>query len=201
MRARVREKFPEAEWDGLYKAMHPAAQRAMEEVAWMETHADTRTFYNTIVGFGKGFGRVASIADMSCGTGNIARALGEYSNVEPLLGEAGSGYQYEGVLQETVPQIPHVELFILTETLEHLDDPDADLKLIREKTDKLLLSTPMDEGVGNGKTPATGHYWTWGRQDVEAVLNDAGFTVNAFIQLDMTPRLWDHCQFGIWQVI
>jgi len=65
----------------------------------------------------------------------------------------------------------------------------------------MLLSTPMDEGVGNGKAPATGHYWTWGRQDVEVILEQAGFAVNAFIQLDMTPRLWDHCQFGVWQVI
>ena len=209
---RVRSKFSAEEFEALYAGpgaflsmtgspqLNRAAQAAQER-AWIENHPETATFQSTIVGFGKGFGKVSSVADMSCGSGEIARRIAKHSGIEPILGEYGPGYEYTGPLHETVPEIPHVELFICTETVEHLDDPDRDLKLIREKCDKLLLSTPMDEGDGNGKTPATGHYWTWGRHDVEMMLLDAGFNVNAFILIDMTPRLWDHCQFGVWQLI
>jgi len=206
VRLRVRQKFTDAEFNSLYAdpfsngnlQMNRASQAAQER-AWIDTHPETQTFQSTIVGFGKGFGRVASIADLSCGSGEIARRLARWSGIEPLLGEYVGGYEYVGPIEETIHEIPHVELFICTETIEHLDSPDRDLKLIREKTDKLLLSTPMDEGVNNGKTPATGHYWTWGRGDVETILYEAGFRPLAFIQLDMTPGLWDHCQFGVWQ--
>ncbi len=205
-RMRVREKFTPQQLQELYGSAHviDAKQRRIEDTikerAWILEHPETRTFQNTAVALGiGGAGKVDSIADMSCGTGDIARKIAAYSGIEPLLGEFGGGYDYQGTLQDTVPQLPVVDLFICTETVEHLDDPDADLALIREHTRMLLLSTPVDEDEsGDGEPLATGHYWAWSREGVEDMLNTAGFEVSANIVLDMTPGMWTHCKFGMW---
>jgi 2-polyprenyl-3-methyl-5-hydroxy-6-metoxy-1,4-benzoquinol methylase len=173
--------------------------QAEDERAWIEAHGETRTFQGVVVAMGIGFGKVGSIADMSCGSGDIARRVAKYSGIEPMLGDLGPGYPYRGTLQETVPQLPMVDLFICTETVEHLDDPDADLALIRQHCKVLLLSTPVDEDEAvDGAVPADGHYWVWSREGVEEMLGKAGFRVIAFNMLDMTPELWTHCRFGMW---
>ncbi len=152
------------------------------------------TPWDVTIAFGKGFGRVGSIADMSCGDAYITRALAEYSGVEPLLGDLTPGHEYQGELHDTVVQIPRVELFVCTNTAEHLDDPDADLALVRERCDKMLFSVAVDEwGESAGD-----HYWAWSREGVEEMLAGASFQVSAYLELDMTPHWYRNCKFGMW---
>jgi hypothetical protein len=150
------------------------------------------TFWNVCVAFGEGFGRVGSIADMSCGDAKIPRALAEFSEVEPLLGDYAEGYPYRGTLQETLPQIPVVDLYVCTNTLEHLNEPDEDLRLIREHCANLLLAVPIDEWDAAGQ-----HLWAWSKEGVEDMIAAAGFARSAYCEVDMTP-LWEHLKFGIW---
>jgi len=150
---------------------------------------------NVEVAFGEGFGKVGSIADMSCGDARVARSLAEYSGIEPILGDYGDwndGYQYQGPLSETVPQLPVVDLYICTNTIEHLNDPDADLKLIREHCHNMLLSCPIDEYDAGGE-----HLWFWSREGVEDIFKAAGFEQLAYCELDENP-VWEHFKFGIW---
>lgn len=108
------------------------------------------------------------IADLSAGNGEVTEGFPPQALV---LGDLVAGYEYEGPIERTIDEIPQVELFILSETLEHLDDPDAVLVKIRGKCDKLLLTTPHDEVVENPE-----HYWSWDTRGVFFMLTDAGFT-------------------------
>lgn len=133
---------------------------------------------------------VSSAADLSCGNGVVLRSL---EAGELHFGDVAPGYRYEGPIEETVEQIPDVDLFVCAETVEHLDDPDAVLKGIRAKTRLLVLSTPVDAwGDDNPE-----HYWAWGRGDVEAMLTAAGFQVDVYTAVDFRPLGLPYC-FGIW---
>lgn len=154
------------------------------------------------VALGKGFGRVSSIADLSCGDGAIARELAAFSGIEPILGDMGRGHALQGSLQATLPQIGVVDLYVCSETIEHLDDPDSDLRLIRDHCRGLLLTTPVDEDqtslIDGEVALAPGHLWAWAREDVEAMIRAADFEVSAFVLFDMTPYWYTWTKFGLW---
>lgn len=133
---------------------------------------------------------VVRAADLSCGDGAILRAL---DVPHPYYGDFADHYHYVGPIEETIEQIPAVDLFVCAETVEHLDDPDAVLKAIRSTARLLVLSTPVD--AWNDDNPE--HYWAWGRDDVEAMLAGAGFEVSVFTAVDFRPMSLPYC-FGIW---
>lgn len=145
--------------------------------------------------------KVPAIADLSCGDASIAKALGERGaeilDGEPAprlyLGDYAPGYEFEGPLAETVWHIPHVDLYICSETLEHLDEPDMALKMFRRKADALILSTPV--GAWEDRNPE--HYWAWSREDVEEMLTAAGWGVRVYNELDCRPGGGEYA-FGIW---
>ena len=137
---------------------------------------------------GRSLENVESIADMSAGGSRITPMIASHYGVIPHLGDYGDayGYQYRGTLQETVPLIPVVDLFVCSETIEHLTDPDADLRLIRGKARTLLLTTPIWE---EPHMVSHGHLWTWRREDVEKMLADVGFAPIRFVEISI---------FGLW---
>lgn len=122
---------------------------------------------------------VNSIADLSCGNGAIARS----ANAEvTILGDLAEGYDICGPIEETILQIPHVEMFILSETLEHLDDPDLVLRTIRLKSDHLILSTPLTPDGGEDRNIE--HYWSWDDSDIELMLKLAGWEADHYTTFD-----------------
>lgn len=135
-------------------------------------------------------GDVHTAADLSCGDAAILRAL-RIPRIH--LGDYAPGYEYHGPIEETAQELPRVELFVLSETLEHLDDPDKVLHAIRPKTAALVLSTPVD--CWQDHNPE--HYWAWSREDVEEMLTGAGFRVVVYSALDCRPGGGEYC-FGIW---
>lgn len=145
----------------------------------------------TTAGLARKFaGPVASAADLSCGSGAILAAL---EAEQRIYGDYAPGYDYQGPIEETIEQIPNVDLFVCCETLEHLDDPDAVLTKIRQKARMLVLSTPVDAW---GDTNLE-HYWAWSRADVEKMLVDAGWQVDEYVELDFRPEGLVYC-FGVW---
>lgn len=136
-------------------------------------------------------GPLDSAGDLSCGNGLIVRNLDVRG--EMYLGDFAPGWTYTGHLEETLPQIPRVGLYVLSETLEHLDNPDRVLAMIREKADILVLSTPVDCWDDNNEE----HYWAWSREDVEEMLREAGWEPDVYNALDMRPKFGPYC-FGIW---
>lgn len=151
---------------------------------------------------GRWIGPHTSIADLSCGNGTILNgiAAGQIgrSLAQPnmYLGDFASGYPYHGPLEQTIHEIPDVDLFVCSETIEHVRDPDAVLKMIRMKSQKLLLSTPIGEttpALSPGGNPE--HVWGWGIEDVEKMLRTAGWTWKVLNRLEMVDYVYD---FQIW---
>lgn len=114
------------------------------------------------------YGRVA---DLSCGDGTIALALNEHAT----LGDFSDAFEHWGEIDVTINDISYQDAFICTETLEHLPNPLKTLFKIRQKTRRLLLSTPVHApGVVDQNQE---HLWTWDRWGVEAFLIAADFSV------------------------
>jgi hypothetical protein len=135
-------------------------------------------------------GPVRSAADLSCGSAAVLKAL---DVAELHLGDYAPGYQYCGPIEETIHQIPPVDLFVCTETVEHLDDPDQVLRDIRAKTSMLVLSTPVD----NWEDRNVEHYWAWSEDDVVEMLAPAGFEVDLNLVLDFRRHGPDYYAFTI----
>lgn len=133
------------------------------------------------------------VADLMCGDGKIASNLG----LTPILGDIAPGYDVTGPIEETItrPTIPEVDLFVLSEALEHLDDPSEVLLQIRGKSHRLLVTTPLDAYNDLWANPE--HYWAWDRQGVEQLFGMAGWTVQAFASLDTRP-LGEPYHYGMW---
>lgn len=130
-----------------------------------------------------------SVADLSCGNGEIAKAL----NLLTFLGDYAPGYKINGPLEETLDKIPEVSLYICSETLEHLDDPQEVLKKIRTKAKSLVLTTPINAWNDENKE----HYWAWDREGIEELLTKAGWEANVFAMLDSTV-FNETYTYGIW---
>lgn len=135
-------------------------------------------------------GRIVAGADLSCGDGAILKALDVGTR---YLGDFAPGYEFTGPIGVTVEQIPLVDMFVCTETLEHLDDPDLVLTKIRAKARRLVLSTPV--GAFDDANPE--HYWAWDRGAVEDMLRDAGFDPAVFFELDFRNCQGDY-SYGVW---
>jgi hypothetical protein len=136
-------------------------------------------------------GGVGSAADLSCGDGAVLKAVPAQVKV---FGDLAAGHDLVGPIEETIELIPRVDLLVCTETLEHLDDPDAVLTAVRRKAAALVLSTP----VGAWQDASPGHYWAWSRAGVEEMLEAAGFAVESYVGLDLTMRGHYHYEFGVW---
>lgn len=134
---------------------------------------------------------VRSAADLSCGSAAVLKAL---AIPELHLGDYAAGYQYTGPIEQTIHQIPDVDLIVCTETLEHLDDPDMVLKQIRAKTRFLVLSTPVEAWEDSNEE----HYWAFDEAGVAEMLDAAGFTVEVALVLDFRRHGPEYYAFGIW---
>lgn len=141
-----------------------------------------------------------SIADLSCGNAVIASALADNGSGQfglVILGDYTPGYEFTGPIEETIDQIPKVDLFVFSESAEHLDDPDLVLRKIRGKADKLLVSTPNC----SWPDPNPEHYWSWDQEAVQGMLIDAGWSPKIYeesyyIQEDGTPLGYRYQIYG-----
>lgn len=133
------------------------------------------------------------VADLSCGNALIARRLEATHGARLVLGDYAPGYEYTGPIEQTIHKIPPVDLFICSETIEHLDRPDEVLEAIRAKTDRLLLSTP--DGEDDDENPE--HVWGWDAEAVEKMLRAAGFIPDIHATVDLRPAGCSYA-FQIW---
>lgn len=132
-------------------------------------------------------------ADLSCGNAEIIKSapLGQC-----YLGDFAEGYTYQGPLDATLTQIPNVDVYVCSETLEHVEDPPAILKAIREKSRGLILTTPIEKWDDS----LAEHYWAWDRQGIEEMLVNAGWRIMSFNVLDTTV-FREPYKYGMWGCI
>ena len=140
--------------------------------------------------------RFETVADLSCGNAEVVRRMSAELSILPeyaQLGDFAPGYQYHGPIERMINEILNVDLFVMGETLEHLDDPLAVLRQVREKTTYLLLSTTIDCWEDSNDD----HYWAWSREGVEELFEIAGFTVVAHDAVD-SRTYGEPYTYGIW---
>lgn len=157
MRCRLRPAYSAPELAALYAVPHAHKRWPDHRLRVAET-----------IRLARELGVPDVVADLSCGDAKIGRAL---APATLILGDFAPGYELCGPLEQTLEAIPHVGLFICSETIEHLDDPDAALTAIRAKADALVLSTPLSETTGRNRE----HYWGWDTEGVGEMLSAAGW--------------------------
>lgn len=158
MRVRLRPAYSPEQLANIYRQPHQHTQ-----------FLDHRLRVAMTISFASWFTEVKSIADLSAGDAAIINAL---QAEEKYIGDFAPGYQFQGAIDETIDQIPNVDLYICSETIEHLDDPEATLAKIRKKTKYLVVTTP--NGEDNNGNPE--HYWGWDVEGVRDLLTATGFT-------------------------
>lgn len=131
-----------------------------------------------------------SIADLSCGNADIVKSMG-IQNI--FLGDYAPTYDLVGPIDKTIMNIPKVDVYVCSESLEHVEDPLQTLKLIRDKSKYLVLSTPIE----NWEDTNNEHYWSWDRHGVEDLLSQSEWTPNIFLYLDTTV-FGEPYKYGIW---
>jgi hypothetical protein len=178
-RVRLRPAYSAEDLERLYAVPHDSSP-------WRDH--DVRVAVTTAIA--RGFEERETVADLSCGDGRIARGVA----LAPILGDIAPGYPVVGPLEQTLPYLRPVDLYVCSETLEHLDNPELVLALIRERTRFAVVSTPLEAWNDYGNPE---HYWAWDREAVEAMFSEAGFEVVVFNALDMRPGWSPYC-FGIW---
>jgi hypothetical protein len=78
-----------------------------------------------------------------------------------------------GEALDAIEAFPPVDAMVLTEILEHVEDPDELVAAARKKARHLVVSSPIDEqpGVNNHE-----HVWAWDVIDYRQMLEAAGWS-------------------------
>lgn len=111
---------------------------------------------------------LTTMADLSCGDAEVTSTLTGLTH-RHLRDFTDHG---EDILSLLNGVLDPVDLFVCTETIEHLEAPWTVLERIREKTKWLVLSCPNDEKNAENWE----HYWSFEQDDVRDMLTQAGFT-------------------------
>lgn len=204
MRQRVKQKFPDesASYSGGFDPT--TSSESMSRLA--QTIALTKWVIKTY--------HPQSIADLSIGNGEVTNELiKEFPSLTYRLGDISQlninkaidkhgytgeniTYSYNDIIKELSTNFPsNVDLFISSETLEHLDNPDLALQLINTKSKYLVLTTPEDENPVDRL-----HYWVWGANDIEKMLKDAGFIPLVYQKIDNSrnKHFSNLCSYQMW---
>lgn len=139
-----------------------------------------------------------TICDPACGDGSVLEAayrqrpfveayLGDISapNIERLDVTFPVIRARATAIGDTFLLAPHVDVVVLTEILEHLEDPDAILRLARSKGTTLVASSPLDPYPDPTNDE---HLWDFDEAGYEEMIKDAGWTPTSHIVLTW-PRL------------
>lgn len=161
--------------------------------------ADHRIRVEQTIGLGRELialtGPPATIIDLSCGDAAIVRGLvPSVPACQVILGDIAPGYQYHGPIEKTILDAGYADLFVLCETLEHLDDPDSVLAAIRYRAASLICSTPL----GEFSTRNPQHYWGWDKAGLRDTLTGAGFTPVLYRQAAWTDDGEFCWRYQIW---
>lgn len=153
-----------------------------------------------------------SVLDPACGDGSVVTAalrfqpiktiyLSDISqpNIDQLSVAAGLRLALAGAhiacmsIEDMLTTFTgHVDVIILTEILEHVDDPDWILRLARERSRYLVASSPeMRPGQYDDNEE---HLWMFDREGYREMLVDAGWKVQQYTHLGFQSTY----DFQIW---
>lgn len=138
---------------------------------------------------------VETFLDPACGDASILEAaytlrkftsatLGDISHAQILA--INPEFPHTKVVSDIWTKLsnsPKHDCVVLTEILEHLEDPDRILRLARSRGDWLVASSPIGdpEDGRNGE-----HLWAWDQSGYQEMLFDAGWDA----RLSCVQRFW-----------
>jgi len=96
-------------------------------------------------------------------------------------------------IYEGIEASPLVDLIVLTESLEHMEDPDAILRLARKHARKLVASSPLIHESRTDTNPE--HIWQWDAIGYQEMLEQAGWNPDTFAAFKVIPTYYE---FQLW---
>lgn len=135
-----------------------------------------------------------SVADMGCGDGSVLAAAHRLSPIEmaimadisvPTMDRLDVPFPHIALRLDArlaITQVPRVDMVVMTEILEHVEDPDALLRSAATKAKFLVASSPNLEPQGYTNPE---HVWEWDTAAFSAMLADAGWGPMALALLDL----------------
>lgn len=126
-----------------------------------------------------------TICDPACGDASILEAayrLRPFKHAHladasaPQVQSLATSFSFSSNCQDlllTLEGPPHFDMVVLTEILEHLPDPDAALRLARQKADMLVASSPIGDPEHGGNHE---HLWAWDEDGYGEMLREAGWS-------------------------
>ena len=183
---RVRPRWTAEQMVDIYKGPHDARVLYPGQQLRVETVIDVARRLVT---------EPDTVADLACGNGEQALSVGAK---KVILGDFAPGYEIQGPIEKTIEQIQRVDLFICAETFEHLWDPARVMRQIKTKTKAMVCTVPVTPEEGqNGE-----HYWSFDREGFEAMLNEAGWDVVIYEEVDASPSVvFTSYRCGVWGVV
>lgn len=124
-------------------------------------------------------------ADLACGKGELMTFTPIDWNWR--LGDITYGHAIWGPIEETIHLLSDVSVLVMSEVIEHLDDPEYVLRHARYRCETLVLSTPIAEGQTDEWKLNHEHYWGWDQRAIGEMLHDAGWK-NVIAQVDLNIR-------------
>lgn len=136
----------------------------------------------------------ASVVDLGCGDGGLLSLLPPI----PAWGydfqpSNKAGWVERGVHAElvdvfnTMPEdLRWGELAVVTEVLEHLDNPHAMVRWIAEHVTYIVASSPDDELPSDNPDC---HLWGWDRIGYSKLFTDVGFGIVEWVKVDWSQVL------------
>lgn len=109
------------------------------------------------------------------------------------LKDYAKGYALVGSIEQTIDHVRTADLFICSETLEHVSNPEKLLKRVANPARYLLVTTPIDAWEDTNDE----HIWAWGKKDVENMCRKAGYQVSDFTNVD-SREYGEPYNYGIW---
>jgi 2-polyprenyl-3-methyl-5-hydroxy-6-metoxy-1,4-benzoquinol methylase len=155
-----------------------------------------------------------SVCDPACGDASVVKVANTMRPIDwALLGDIsapaiegiadGLGEMvtiaYNGDIAACIEAIAdkaprgRVDVIVLTETLEHMEDPDAILLLARQHADRLIASSPLMRLPNIDGNPE--HLWQWDDEGYRQMLVDAGWEPESFASLRVFPTFYE---FQLW---
>ena len=124
---------------------------------------------------------ITRVVDLSCGDGAILDGL--HTPLDKVYGDMIFTERLDviGNIEDTVKLIDG-DLLICSETLEHLDDPDAVLRDAARNFKWIAITTPLGEkDDGNWE-----HYWGWDMLDLSEMLKTTQWSTRVMETLPLT---------------
>jgi hypothetical protein len=209
IRTRLREAHPDEA--GFYSGRYPVGYQHAVWPDHVERIAATVSFAAPWLDYYN----IRSVADLSAGDGALVRGLlaagphlywsyvgdlnpgPELSSGWPLVARVRVNPDPTPLIQGMDFLDQHregnpVDLLVCSETLEHLDDPDAFLSRARNSARSILVTTPENETARDNEE----HYWGWDSEAVSSMLHEAGW--NTVDHKIFRPVSADTYHFQFW---